>query len=404
MADNTPGKRFKNSKDEQSSLFNLSQQKRSSTLRRQDGPQKAARVSYPKARAKNKVSIPTLLISIVLVVLVLIAVLYFGSKQVNSFIAERSADQVEDTVKSLYVEIPEGAGSSQIANLLKEAGVIESKEDFLKKVSTSGDDKLLKPGAYTFIAGLSIDEVIEELKAGGEQIGNKLVIPEGLRVDQVAKAVEKAQGISTDDFLAQAKASNYVQDYPFLEGVYNDSLEGFLFPKTYTVPKDANADTIIRMLLDQFKKETEAIDFSTGIAGEKSLTPYQVITIASLIERETKVEEEKAKIAQVIYNRLDQKMPLQIDAAIVYALGGKTDALTKKDLEVDSPYNIYKNQGLPPGPIASPSLSSIQAALAPEPSKNLYYVLTSKEGMHTFTESYEDFLKAKEEYKRVFGL
>ena len=403
MANNTPGKRFKTN-DSSDTTSSFMRPKRSTTLRREDGAQKAFRVSYPKTRAKNKVSVPTLIISIVLVLIVFAGAIYFASQQLNKVI-DSSAEQslAENQKGGLSVEIPDGAGSAQIADILQSAGVISSKEDFLKAVSASGDDKLLKPGAYSFIAGSSLEDVIEELKKGGAELGSKLTIPEGLRVDQTAQTVEKTLGISADDFINQAKASNYVADYPFLEGAYNDSLEGFLFPKTYTIAPGVDADSVIRTLLDQFKKETDGIDFKSGAAAEHNLSLHQVITLASLIERETKVDAERPQVSQVIYNRLNQKMPLQVDAAIVYALGGKTDALTKKDLEVDSPYNIYKNQGLPPGPIASPSLASIKAALNPEESNNLYYVLTSKEGTHTFTESYEDFLQAKQEYKKVFG-
>ena len=231
--------------------------------------------------------------------------------------------------------------------------------------------------------------------AGPNIVGSRLVVQEGLTVAQVAAKVEEVYGIPADDFISQAKASTYAADYPFLEGAYDDSLEGYLYPKTYALT-DPTADDAIRAMLDQFQKETAGLDLASGANG---LTEAQIVSMASLIERETAVEDERPTVASVIYNRLADGMPLQIDAAIVYARGGGTQGVTYSDLEIDSPYNVYKNTGLTPGPICSPSVSSIKAALSPASTDYLYYVASSKlDGSHVFTASDTEFERYKNEY------
>ncbi|MDO5045040.1 MAG: endolytic transglycosylase MltG [Coriobacteriia bacterium] len=401
MAQDSPGRHFRSSK--QSADGFGTPRNRPSTLRRDGEAKKKDRVKYRQTHhGKSSISGKHLFISVIIVVLILAGLVYFGLQKLNLAMIEDAAQETtQEQTGDLTVEIPEGAGTSSIANLLMDAGVIDNRDEFIAYVRTSGDDTALKPGAYSFMAGMTIEEIVDELKQGGEELGAKLTIPEGFRLEQIAARVEKVANISKDDFLAQAKASNYESDYEFLKGAYNDSLEGFLFPKTYKIPEGSDADFIIRKMLDQFVVETKSIDFNNQVAQDYKLDMHQLITIASLIERETSIDSERPKVAQVIYNRLDQKMPLQIDAAIVYALGGKTEHLSTEDLKVDSPYNVYANKGLPPGPIASPSLESIKAALAPEKSDLLYYVVNSQEGTHAFSKDYDQFLKDKEQYKDI---
>lgn len=296
--------------------------------------------------------------------------------------------------QEVRLSIPEGASGDAIAQLMSLNHVIDDPKDYYAAVKAAGADTSIKPGEYLLYTGQDPAEVVEQLVAG-PNAGTSLVIQEGLTVAQTAARVEETYGISADEFLEQAKASNYVEDYPFLEGAYNDSLEGFLYPKTYSI-NDPTADSIIRALLDQFAAETESLDFESA---PDSLTMQQVVTLASLVERETAVRGERATVASVIYNRLDADMPLQIDAAIVYARGGGSDPVTYDDLEIDSPYNVYKNYGLPPGPICSPSLSSIQAALEPDDSDYLYYVASAAgDGTHRFTDDYAEFEQFSQEY------
>ena len=302
------------------------------------------------------------------------------------------------------ISIPSGYGAGDIAQLLRDSGVISSTKDFVQAVSASGAEANLKPGTYTFERNTPTESIVSALVAGPE-LGVTVVIPEGLTVSQTAERVANAvEHITYDDFMAHAKASNYVGEFTFLHGVYNDSLEGFLFPKTYLFDEEATVDTVIRTMLSQFQTETAGIDWSAAAQGDVALTQYEVISMASLVERETAVAAERPVVASVMFNRLNQGMLLQIDASIAYALN-KSDLITYEDLQVDSPYNLYLNYGLCPGPICSPSLEAIQAVIAADSTDYIYYVASpSLDGSHTFAVTYEDFEAARNAYNEAMGI
>lgn len=298
--------------------------------------------------------------------------------------------------QEVQLTIPEGASGDDIAAILAQNHIIDNPKDYYAAVNRLDASMSLKPGDYILYTGQDPEEVVQQLVDGPNVEGNKITIQEGLTVAQTAARVEETFGIPADEFIAQAKASNYVADYPFLEGAYDDSLEGYLYPKTYSFTDVPTADEIIRAQLDQFVTETSSLDLNAGPSG---LTAQQIVTMASLIERETAVESERPTVASVIYNRLAIDMPLQIDAAIVYARGGGSDPVTYSDLEIDSPYNVYTNYGLTPGPICSPSISSISAALNPDDTDYLYYVASAAgDGSHKFSSDYEQFEADSEEY------
>ena len=260
-------------------------------------------------------------------------------------------------------------------------------------------DSSLQPGTYEFKTLSDAESVVKQL-VEGPNASVKLVIPEGLTVSQVASKVSSACGISTEDFLDQAKASNYQDKYSFLSGAANDSLEGFLCPKTYTFPSSGTtADTVITAMLDQFQKEYRSLDFTTAEASIKSrygvdLNDYQVLTLASIVEREALTEEQRYKVASTFYNRLKQDMALQSDAVMGYVTGGE---VTASDLKTESPYNTYLNKGLPPTPICTPSISSLKATLEPADTNYLYFFITSSN--EYFSETYDQHLQAIEANK-----
>jgi UPF0755 protein len=225
----------------------------------------------------------------------------------------------------------------------------------------------------------------------------KILLPEGLTVKQTGeKVVESTEGnISAGEFQAAIKGGGY--PYGFLKDA-NGNLEGFLFPKTYEVTSRTSARSVVNMLLKQFQVETEHLEWRR--AQSLGVTPYQVVIIASLIEKEAKVPEDRPLIASVIYNRLKMKMKLGIDATVQYALGQWKPVLTNKDLQVDSPYNTYRIAGLPPAPICNPGFESIRAALYPASTNYIYYILTGADGKHSFTADYQEFKRWKEERDR----
>ncbi|MDZ4064864.1 MAG: endolytic transglycosylase MltG, partial [Coriobacteriia bacterium] len=230
-----------------------------------------------------------------------------------------------------------------------------------------------------------------------------VTIPEGFVIEQIAKRFEDGAGIPASEFLALAKGGTgeFVSAHPYLESAYADSLEGYLFPKTYRVKEGSTARNVIEMMLRQFDKEIASIDI--GPAQKRGLTMNELVTIASMIEREAQLARERKVVSSVIFNRLEKGMRLEIDATIEYVLPGNRFRLENRHLKIDSPYNTYMYKGIPPGPIANPGIDSLRAAVEPADTDYIYYVLTGKDGSHTFATNFDEFLRAKRHSKEVFG-
>lgn len=297
--------------------------------------------------------------------------------------------------QEVTITISEGSGGSTIVKQLLDAGVISDSSSFLQAVQKQNAEQKLKSGTYHFLTGSDPNDVVEQLVEGPNSTENQLKLAEGLTVQKTAAQVEQSLGISADDFIAQAKASNYVDDYSFLASAQNDSLEGFLYGKTYDLTgKEQSADSVIRMMLDQYQSEVQSLDFATAEANIKAhygveMSDYDILKMASIIEKEALNDDDRYKIASVFYNRLQQGMALQSDATMGYVTGGD---VTADDLKTDSPYNTYLYKGLPPTPICSPSLASIQAALNPADTNYLYFWIDSQN--HVFSETYEQHQQA----------
>lgn len=297
----------------------------------------------------------------------------------------------------VIVDIPEGATVAEMGRTLQEAGVIRSSFIFGLTVRLQGIGGELKAGIYDNMrTNMRLAEVLDLLQTGPppEELPLSVTVPEGLRVDQVAEAVSDALGIRPRAFVRAAESGDWAIEPYLPEGT--DSVEGFLFPKTYDFPEDVRARAVVRRMLRQFEEEVQGLDWSR--AEDLGLEPYDVIVMASLIEREAGVPKDRRKISAVIHNRLELGMPLEIDATVQYALPEHKERLTFDDLEYESPYNTYLFVGLPPGPIASPGLASIEAAMNPADGDWLYYVLIDPEtGEHAFAETYEEFLEYREQ-------
>jgi UPF0755 protein len=251
--------------------------------------------------------------------------------------------------------------------------------------------------------GSTYESVLKQLSNGPKIIYYEVAIPEGFTAKQVAARFAARANIPHDELLLLVTkgAPQFAQKYPYLEGAYGGSLEGFLFPKTYKVKKGTTATQVVEMMLDQFDAETSDLDLSA--AKKRGMNLTDVVTIASILERETKLPKEYPVVASVIYNRLAQKMRLQLDSTVFYIAPEGTTSLTSSDLANPNPYNTYRHAGLPPGPICNPGLPALRAAAHPATTKYLYYVLTGKDGSQTFTTNYQDFLVAVQKYKKVFG-
>jgi UPF0755 protein len=239
---------------------------------------------------------------------------------------------------------------------------------------------------------MTYDAALAALQEGPVIQYLSFTVPEGWTLEQIAKRVEEKAGIPSAEFLALASAGAAQFDYSFLADNRTGSLQGYLFPKTYRVKVGSTAKEIVDVMLKQFAKETAGLDMS--YAASRGLNMHGVVTVASIIEREARVEKDRPLISSVIYNRLARDMKLEICATVQFVVGNKP-RLLYSDLKVQSPYNTYIHKGLPPGPIASPGLASLQAAVAPAQTQYLYYVLTHKDGSHSFSKTSAEHLRYK---------
>lgn len=292
--------------------------------------------------------------------------------------------------KTVHFKVEQGSSASRIAEGLEGSGVIDSALAFRIYTKLKGQGAGLRAGDYELRTGLSYERLLAILRKGPPGKFVKLLIPEGLTLQQTATQVEKLTHISATDFLAAAET--FAARPSILPP--GRSLEGFLYPATYFVEEKETALTLVGRLVDQFQRLADKADFESS--GGLGRTPYEIIIIASMIEEEAKAAEERDEISAVIHTRLKKGIPLGIDATIQYALN-KYDGkpLTQSELEIDSPFNTRKRAGLPPSPIASPRLESILAALNPAQVDFIYYVLAPDCVHHLFTASFEEFSRAK---------
>jgi UPF0755 protein len=296
--------------------------------------------------------------------------------------------------ESARVQVVKGDTLSDVAAKLEEAGIIESAFVFELQARYEGYGTKIKTGRYTFQPGQDSEEILHKLTVGQAAPTITVTIPEGLTIEETAETIAADSSVPASAFREAARRTDY--GYAFLDGSDVETTEGYLFPAKYDFEKGVTAPQIVDRLLEQYLLETQELDFAE--ARERlDLTENQVVTVASLIEKEAASPEEKPLIASVIYNRMRKDTPLQIDATIQYALKRPKANLSLADLKVDSPYNTYENKGLPPGPICSPGRESLLAALNPANTTYLYYVLQANGEKHFFTKSYDEFLRAKAE-------
>ncbi|MPY95114.1 MAG: endolytic transglycosylase MltG [Acidimicrobiia bacterium] len=307
----------------------------------------------------------------------------------------RQIDPAGPPGEAVTVTIEEGQSAQEIADLLDDAGVVSHARLFREYLRFRGaGDRAFQAGPYAFNRSSSMGEALAVLEHGpGQPAAYQLTMPEGLRVEEMAGVLSNVPWF-TPEAVDEAVLGNVVRSR--FQPAEVATLEGLVFPDTYQVEEGMTPVDAVTRAVGQLDAVATELSLEQR-AAELGYTPYQVLTIASLIEREASVPEDRAKVARVIYNRIGAEMRLDIDATVVYALGGKTGPLTQSDLETDSPYNTRLYPGLPPTPIAAPGRASIEAALSPEPGDWLYYVLADSDGRHYFTEDYDDFLAAVEE-------
>jgi len=321
-----------------------------------------------------------------LFMLVILLIVWFSVRQFKQYMAP--VNPFDRTL--VEVLIPENTSTHQVSRILAEQDLIRNRKFFVWYCRLRGYDADLKAGFYQFRRSQAMSEIVEDLVAG-RVASTSITIPEGYTLRQM-RELFVAKGICTpeewDKAVVRSRDFEFLRDIPMRE----NRLEGFLYPDTYRIRRDTSIDQMIDMMLKRFSEVWEK-EFA-DLARQKGLSAYQVVTVAAMIEREALFDSERPRIAGVIYNRLREGMLLQVDATVLYSLGRHKTQVTLKDLEVDSPYNTYRNTGLPPGPIASPGETSISAALQPEEHDYYYYVATS-DGHHVFSRTYAEHLRAK---------
>ena len=306
--------------------------------------------------------------------------------------------------EEVALTIPEGTSTSGIAQLLADEGIVTNATIFEYYVKFRSEGTI-QAGDYVLRENASMGSTLAVLEAGPQAPPyDQVTIPEGYSVwngaglpvpgNAITALDESVERFTTDSISAVLLSGELRSRYaPADQG----NLEGLLFPDTYRIEEEDTETTIVQAMINRFDQiaQEAGYDDAESVTG---LSAYETIIVASLVEREAGIDEDRAKVARVIYNRLAQGIPLGIDASIAYAVGGATDGtLTASQLDTDSPYNTRENAGLPPTPIALPGRASLEAAMHPADGPWLYYVLAGQDGHHFFTDSYDEFLTAKEQ-------
>ena len=296
-----------------------------------------------------------------------------------------------------FVEIPAGAGTAEIRRRLLDARVVRDEYAFRAALWWTGNARSLQAGEYRFDRPLSAVDVAERL-GRGDIYSRRITFREGLTIREMADWYQAKEFGKASDFIAAAGNESLIKD---LDPAADD-LEGYLFPETYALPRGTAASRLIGMMVDRFRAAYSE-DLQARVR-EQGLTTRQLVTLASLVEKETGTPEERPVVAAVYRNRMNIGMAMQADPTVVYALAkaGKYDGnIRREDLQFDSPYNTYRYPGLPPGPIASPGKASLEAAAAPADVKYLYFV-SRNDGSHVFAETLEEHNKNVQEYQVLY--
>lgn len=296
-----------------------------------------------------------------------------------------------------FIDIPAGTGTGAIERRLVDAGVVRDRFTFRAALWWTGRSRALQAGEYRFDRPLTAVAVVERL-AEGDVYVQRITFPEGLTVQEMARVYESQEFGTAASFLMAAKNASRIRD---LDPNAAD-LEGYLFPDTYAVPRRTPADQLLALMVERFRA-TYTDDLRRD-AQDQGLSTREVVTLASLVEKETGKAEERPLVAAVYRNRLKMGMGLQADPTVVYALqkaGRYNGNIRREDLSFDSPYNTYRFRGLPPGPIAAPGKASIEASLMPANVRYLYFV-SRNDGSHVFAETLAEHNRNVQEFQILF--
>jgi UPF0755 protein len=291
-------------------------------------------------------------------------------------------------VAPITVTIPTGATLDEIGSVLKQADVIKSVQAWDNAVASEERATSVQPGRYVMRTQMrAIDALRLLINPGESRVRAQFTIPEGLRLSRQVDALAKGTKIKKSAYQKALKNPKALGLPAYAKG----RPEGFLFPDTYELTADATATSTLKQMVDQYKAVTSSVGLQAA-AKKLNRSPYEVLIVASIIEREVNQDQYRAKVARVLYNRLDKGMPLGLDSTVIYAENLSTNTTTPKDRASKSKYNTYTHKGLPPGPIAAPGKAALQAAANPEPGKWLYFTTVDFDSGETkFAETDAEF-------------
>lgn len=353
-------------------------------------------------QAEAKIVRKIVLIASLILLLVLGGTIAGGYFYINS--ALKPVDPKNKTEKK--IEIPIGSSVSGIAQILEDNGIIKNAKVFKYYVKLRNESGFMA-GEYALTPAMTFPEIIESLKTGKimEEVVFKISIPEGKQLKEIATIIAEKTKHNANEVLTQLNNKEFIQQliekYPNLltDEILNPEikfpLEGYLFPATYPFYKEnPSIEEIVSVMLDKTEK---VIEEYSGPMVEREFTAHKLLTMASLIEEEATEQVQRDQIASVFYNRIDAGMPLQTDPTVLYAQGKHKEKVLYKDLEINDPYNTYKNKGLTPGPIANAGISSIEAALHPAETNYMYFLATSS-GEVLFSKTLEEHNQKKADH------
>ena len=297
------------------------------------------------------------------------------------------------TADTVILEVEPGTSVRSLARQLAREEVIRSPLLFEAWVRVAGDARRIQAGTYALPLGRSLPTIIDILVEGRTLLAS-LTVPEGLRLEETAGRAARALGVDSAAFMTAATDSAFARSL----GISAATLEGYLFPETYRVDPDIDARDLARVMVAQFQRVLSPAWRARADSLGRSV--HEIVTLASIVEEEAKVPAERQVIAGVFWNRLTAGMPLEADPTVQYALGGHRARVLYRDLEIDSPYNTYRSSGLPPGPIASPGRSALEATLYPDSVPYFYFFAVGEGGRHTFSETFAEHNRKRRDLDR----
>ena len=348
----------------------------------------------PKRRA------PVVGIVVALVVLAIVAGgALLGGRALLGRLGGSAPDYAGPGAGEVQVQVERGASAAEIGAVLERLGVVKSAEAFRDAARADERSLRIQPGWYRLRREMKATLALELLLDPKSRLRSRVTIPEGTTVDRTLQLVAKnVTGVSLASLREAVKNPTALG----LPAYANGKVEGFLFPATYDFEPGTSAVEVLSTMVDEFEVRAERLQL-TDRARALGITPYQALVIASLVEGETGVDADRGKVARVVYNRLARPMRLQFDSTVKYAYALRGENKTRlfyRDLEIDSPYNTYRIDGLPPAPINSPGEAAFIATLDPTPGPWLYFVVIDKKGNSAFATTAEEFARLKERYQR----